>query len=45
MNIIYCICNFFVAKLPDLEKLSSLLDVFLGQHILLTLEKHFNPKM
>ncbi len=26
---------------PDFTKL----DVFLGQHILLTLEQHFNPKM
>ncbi len=26
---------------PDFAEL----DVFLGQHILLTLEQHFNPKM
>ncbi len=35
-----CVCVCVCVARPDFAEL----DVFLGQHILLTLEQHFNPK-
>ncbi len=48
---IYCIYTKYLVEAPFALITASIqpnfaeLDVFLGQHILLTLKQHFNPKM